>query len=141
MEDPNSEISENHRKINGEWTQRSNIEEVARKNHFEITKGLLSTYHNNWDSFTMLTLGRLKVSRILYWAKLYQEILHVPGVICEFGARYGETLSQLASLRGIFEPYNHTRKLVGFDTFEGFPSVDAKDGGHSREGGLFFGKS
>jgi len=134
MSDSNSETSKNQQKINGEWTQRSSIEQVARKNHFQITKGLLSSYHNNWDSFTMLTLSRLKVSRILYWAKLYQEILYVPGVICEFGARYGETLSQLASLRGIFEPYNHTRKLIGFDTFEGFPSVDAKDGGHSLVG-------
>ncbi len=73
-------------KVNGEWTQRSNIEKAARKNHYEITKGLLKEYNNNWDSFTMLTLSRLKIRRILYWAKLYQEILSVPGVICEFGS-------------------------------------------------------
>jgi hypothetical protein len=82
----------------------------------------------------MLTLSRLKISRILYWAKLYQEILSVPGVICEFGTRYGETLTQLASLRSIFEPYNHTRRLVGFDTFEGFPAIHEKDDSHSEVG-------
>jgi hypothetical protein len=95
---------------------------------------MLKDHDNNWDSFTMLTLGRLKISRIIYWAKLYQEILEVPGVICEFGTRYGETLTQLAALRGIFEPYNHTRKLFGFDTFEGFPIIHIKDGNHSEIG-------
>ena len=29
---------------------------------------------------------------------------------------------------GLYEPFNYTRRIVGFDTFEGFPSVDPKDG-------------
>lgn len=29
---------------------------------------------------------------------------------------------------GLYEPYNYNRKIVGFDTFKGFPSVHAKDG-------------
>jgi hypothetical protein len=28
----------------------------------------------------------------------------------------------------MYEPYNYTRKIVGFDTFEGFPHVNEKDG-------------
>jgi hypothetical protein len=28
----------------------------------------------------------------------------------------------------MYEPYNYNRKIIGFDTFSGFPSVDAKDG-------------
>ena len=27
----------------------------------------------------------------------------------------------------IFEPYNHTRKIIGFDTFTGFPSIHEND--------------
>jgi hypothetical protein len=27
----------------------------------------------------------------------------------------------------IFEPYNHLRSVIGFDTFEGFPSVNEID--------------
>jgi hypothetical protein len=34
-------------------------------------------------------------------------------------------------LRGIFEPYNHNRRIIGFDTFEGLKGVSAKDGGAS----------
>jgi hypothetical protein len=42
----------------------------------------------------------------------------------------------------IFEPYNHTRKIIGFDTFSGFTSLDEKDykygssNEHLHEGGL-----
>jgi hypothetical protein len=31
------------------------------------------------------------------------------------------------SLRGLFEPYNYQRDIVGFDTFEGFSSVEDED--------------
>jgi len=49
-------------------------------------------------------------------------------VIMEFGVRWGKNLAQLTALRGIYEPFNHNRKIIGFDTFSGFPSVDVKDG-------------
>ena len=50
----------------------------------------------------------------------------------EFGCRWGQNLSLLTSLRGIYEPFNRLRKIVGFDTFEGFPSVSSKDPGLSQ---------
>ncbi|MEM7393490.1 MAG: crotonobetainyl-CoA--carnitine CoA-transferase, partial [Verrucomicrobiota bacterium] len=46
----------------------------------------------------------------------------------EFGVRWGQNLALMESMRGLYEPYNYNRKIVGFDTFEGFPSVDEKDG-------------
>jgi len=52
----------------------------------------------------------------------------VHGVIIEFGVRWGQNLSILQSLRSIHEPYNHNRKILGFDTFEGFKSINIKDG-------------
>ena len=41
----------------------------------------------------------------------------------------------------ILEPYNHTRKIIGFDTFSGFPEIDEKDkktgtSEHLKVGGL-----
>ena len=38
----------------------------------------------------------------------------------EFGIEYGSTVSLLSKLRGIYEPYNYSRKVIGFDTFKGF---------------------
>ncbi len=63
---------------------------------------------------------RISLSRILYYNNLYQKILGVSGVICEFGVQYGATMSLLTNLRGIYEPHNYLRKIIGFDTFAGF---------------------
>ena len=38
------------------------------------------------------------------------------------------------AFRGIYEPYNHSRKIYGFDTFEGFPVINEKDHGFSQLG-------
>ena len=46
----------------------------------------------------------------------------------ELGVRWGRNLALLSNLRGIYEPFNHTRKIVGFDTFDGFTDVGTKDG-------------
>ena len=38
------------------------------------------------------------------------------------------TNSLVFLLRGIYEPFNRHRKIIGFDTFTGFPSINIKDG-------------
>ena len=89
----------------------------------------------NWNSHSLVSLQRQSISRILYYNNLYQKIVGVPGCILEFGVQWGATLSQLISLRGIYEPYNHTRHIYGFDTFEGFVNSDKiKDGNHHDDG-------
>jgi hypothetical protein len=71
---------------------------------------------------------RQDLSRMLFFNDLYQKILDVHGVIMEFGVRWGRDLALLQSLRGIYEPFNHNRKIIGFDTFGGFPTIHKKDG-------------
>jgi len=46
----------------------------------------------------------------------------------------GGTLTQLINLRGVHEPYNHSRMIIGFDTFSGFSTVVDKDGEFSSSG-------
>ncbi|OUQ90225.1 crotonobetainyl-CoA--carnitine CoA-transferase [Brevibacillus brevis] len=75
-----------------------------------------------------LYVHRQMLSRMLFLNDIFQQILNVNGVIMEFGVRWGTNLAIYEALRGIYEPYNYTRKIVGFDTFEGFPSVNEKDG-------------
>lgn len=75
-----------------------------------------------------LFLNRQALSRILFMHKLYKRILHVPGIVVEFGVRWGQNLALFNNFRGIYEPYNYTRKVVGFDTFEGFPVTTPEDG-------------
>lgn len=75
-----------------------------------------------------LYLNRQTLSRILFMHELYQKIISVHGVVMEFGVRWGQNLALYESFRGIYEPYNYNRKIIGFDTFAGFPEIDAKDG-------------
>lgn len=69
------------------------------------------------------------LARFLFMDDLYRRIVEVPGVVVELGVRWGQNLALFSALRTIYEPYNHNRKVVGFDSFAGFPSVHPKDGG------------
>lgn len=73
-------------------------------------------------------LGRQYIQRLLFLQEIYSNIVSLHGVIMEFGVRWGVNLANLVNLRSIYEPYNPTRKIIGFDTFEGFPSVSIQDG-------------
>lgn len=66
--------------------------------------------------------------RFLYFERLYQLIRGVPGSIFVFGVRWGRDLALWQVLRDLLDSHYHARKLVGFDTFEGFPSVSEADG-------------
>ena len=75
-----------------------------------------------------LFFNRQTLSRLLFFHELYQKIVNVHGVVAEFGVRWGQNLALFESFRGIYEPYNYNRKILGFDTFAGFPSTHEKDG-------------
>ena len=121
-------------KIAGELTQQTTDEQARNRELLHHATSLLPRFGNQWNAHSLVTLRRQTISRILYYNHLYQLIVGIPGVICEFGVQWGATLAQLINLRGIYEPYNHSRKVIGFDTFEGFPTVDDKDGSLSRVG-------
>ena len=69
------------------------------------------------------------MAHILFMADLYQRIVNVPGYAAEFGVMWGRNLSLLMALRECYEPYNHTRQIIGLDTFSGFLETQAEDHG------------
>ena len=75
-----------------------------------------------------LFLNSKNFSRILFMHHIYQKIVNIPGVIMDFGTRWGHNMALFSIFRGIYEPFNRHRKIIGFDTFSGFPSVHEKDG-------------
>ena len=79
-----------------------------------------------------LYLSSKSLSRVLFFYEIYRKIINTHGVVMEFGVRWGQTLMLLSALRGIFEPFNRHRKIIGFDTFEGFKGVSEKDGTQSK---------
>lgn len=75
-----------------------------------------------------LFLDGKNLSRILLMDDLYKRIVDVQGVVMDFGTRWGHNMALFQTLRGIYEPFNRHRKVLGFDTFQGFPSVEPEDG-------------
>lgn len=70
-----------------------------------------------------LYLRREPLIDLLCMDALYRMILDIPGVIMEFGVQWGRNLGALTALRGVYEPYNPHRRIIGFDTFTGFPAL------------------
>ena len=106
----------------------SSQEEITARDNFAkiITGGSIPKEEimNNLGLF----ICRQNLSRILFMHELYKKIIKVHGVIIEFGVRWGQNLALFQNFRGIHEPFNYNRKIIGFDTFEGFASLDEKDG-------------
>lgn len=75
-----------------------------------------------------LFLRSKDLSRILFLDYIYKQIIDVQGTIMDFGTRWGQNMAIFAALRGLYEPFNRHKKIVGFDTFTGFPKLSKKDG-------------
>ncbi len=103
-------------------------EEVSRRN--ELTH--LLKFNPIPDEQILENLGLFldskNLSRILFMNHLYEMVVDVPGVIMEFGTRWGQNGALMAALRGIYEPFHRHRKIVLFDTFAGFPMLTEEDG-------------
>ena len=72
-------------------------------------------------------MDRQLVTTALTRIKLFEKILEVQGSIVECGVYQANSLFIYAHLSSILEPYNFNRKIIGFDTFEGFRSISDKD--------------
>ena len=124
-----------HKNKNKELKRKNNYTSTYSQEIKDFQLSNLDNWGDSWNLHSLVTLQRESISRILYYDKLYQKIVGVPGCILEFGVQWGATLSQLISLRAIHEPYNHRRHIYGFDTFKGFVNTDKiKDGKHLNDG-------
>jgi len=83
---------------------------------------------------------RQALGKFLARYELFKRMLGVNGSIVECGVLHGGGLFTWAKLSSLFEPANHTRKVIGFDTFAGFPTIHDEDtrgtSSHLRAGGL-----
>lgn len=118
---------------NTDFAPRSSGPEMDRRAKFQETfqSSPIPRQELLYSQLT-LYLPRQELSRTLALADLYRNhVLQTNGVLMEFGTCYGRTAALLTNLRGIFEPFNFTRKLIIFDTFTGLRGTTQKDGGHS----------
>ena len=105
----------------------------------QVFQNASGTVADRLDAFPKFA-SRQAIAKFLARYEIFQRVLHVNGSIVECGVLHGGGLLAWAKLSSIFEPANHPRKVIGFDTFEGFPDVSerdrAGDSSHLRRGGL-----
>ncbi len=107
----------NKKKI-GRYSKSSRKESSIKTKKKKIIQKLFK--NDEINNLATLFTTRIEINRILYYNNVYKNLLKKPGVIMEFGVEWGSTLSLLIKLRSIHEPYNYSRKIIGFDTFSGF---------------------
>ena len=112
-------IPRNIRSTNYELRQRSEF--------FKLFKNSTIPKDEILDNLGLF-IHRQSLSHILFMNEIYKKIINTHGVVMEFGVRWGQNLSLFESFRGMYEPFNYNRKIIGFDTFAGFPSISSKDG-------------
>ena len=87
---------------------------------------------------------RQNLARFLTRYEIFKQVLEVQGSIVECGVLFGGGLMSFAQISAILEPYNFQRRIIGFDTFTGFPDVNPNDlkgrperkSAHLKEGGF-----
>lgn len=70
---------------------------------------------------------RQNLTRFLALYEIYKRVLPIKGSVVECGVNHGFGIMSWAKFSAILEPVNLTRRIYGFDTFEGFPGVGEKD--------------
>ena len=67
---------------------------------------------------------RIMTTGALIRIELFKKVLEIPGAIIECGVYKGNSLMLYYHMSMILEPYAINRSIIGFDTFEGFRSID-----------------
>lgn len=102
----------------------------AEKNEAAAIKACFDRNPETWEkkleNFPKY-VRRQNLTRFLALYEIYKQILHTKGSIVECGVFRGFGIMTWAKLSAILEPVNLTRRIYGFDSFSGFPSLNKVD--------------
>lgn len=87
-------------------------------------------------SISNILNSRQVFSHNLALTKLFEMILSSHGSVVECGSYRGNGLGLFEKLSSVLEPTNINRKIISFDTFNGFPSVSKNELEFVKEGML-----
>jgi hypothetical protein len=113
---------------------------VALEEYFASSPGSATEKLENFAKY----VPRQSLARFLARYELFRRIQQVQGSIVECGVLFGGGLLSFAKLSTILEPYNFQRRVIGFDSFSGFPEIDSADvaglpdrkSAHLKDGGF-----
>lgn len=90
---------------------------------FERNNDILERKLENFPKY----VKKQNLTRFLVLYEIFKKVLDVKGSVIECGVNQGFGLMSWAKFSSILEPVNLTRRIYGFDSFSGFPSVSQKD--------------
>jgi hypothetical protein len=96
---------------------------TALEDYFNTSPGSATEKLENFAKY----VPRQNLARFMARYEIFKLIKNVQGSIVECGVLFGGGLMSFAKLSAILEPYNFQRRIIGFDTFTGFPSVHEAD--------------
>jgi len=121
--------------IAAEGNFRRQSETEAITDYVSIFENSKDTTQNKLHNF-MKYARRQDVTKMLARYEIFKKILTVKGSVVECGVFRGAGLMSWALFSDMMEPVNLTRRIYGFDTFGGFPSVSQKDKNKLRNPGV-----
>ena len=117
-------------------TESEKVEASLNKKCFDSNPAEWEQKMENFPKY----VRRQNLTRFLVLYEIFKKILGVKGSIIECGVNQGYGILSWAKLSAILEPVNLTRRVYGFDTFEGFPDISDKDrsssSNHVKKGDL-----
>lgn len=116
-------MSEPTKVAGGLRTQAEQAEAGINRQCFERNPASWEAKMENFPKY----VRRQNMTRFLALYEIFKRVIHVKGSIIECGVNHGFGVMTWAKLSAILEPVNLTRRIYGFDTFAGFPSVSETD--------------
>lgn len=109
---------------------------IALEAYFQSSVGSYVEKLQNFSKY----VPRQNLTNFISKYEIFKQVLTVQGSVIECGVYLGGGLMTFAQLSAILEPVNLQRKIIGFDTFSGFPSLAPEDGqgksSHAKVGGF-----
>lgn len=121
-------MTDNEKKIYKQETKSSNVQLQHREELYRLYRNTPIPIDELTHSFG-LYMRSSALAKILFLNEAYGLIIDKPGVIMEFGVWWGQNIVVFENLRAIYEPFNASRRVIGFDTFSGYPKPSQKDKG------------
>jgi len=110
--------------VSGGLRTSAEVQEAGlNKGWFDQNPGSWEEKMQNFPKY----VRRQNLTRFLVLYEIFKKVLNVKGSIIECGVNQGYGIMSWAKFSAIMEPVNLTRRIYGFDTFEGFPSVSEQD--------------
>jgi len=117
-------MAEQHESTRQTYSGEDSLE--ARAELFRLLQTYPATAAETERSLGLFLRGSL-LARLFAIREVYEKIVMLPGLVIDLGTWRGQTAVVCENLRAIFEPLHFNRRIVCFDTFEGYLGFSDKD--------------